>query len=514
MKNLYNHKLHIKQKEMENMKFSEILERLIELQKTENFCRVKENLTKFDIIARILRKENYLIAMISNSILDLDFKIKIPFKKTEKKINFFSNYFYNNLSECIINFAFLPGDVNINSKFFNLRYLQMKMFIFMIFEIFFIPPVIFFKIIFWIFKNAEGFSKTNRSGNNSLSQKIWSNYIQIIFKNYNELPHHFENRINNSYKPLDNFMNCFRDRMFSILSKFVIIICGSFLFLVFIISSIDDRLLTDLKIFGKKFVWLTFILGAVLSILGGGNNKNNSFEEDYIENVSIKEDLYTNFVNKIINLPFEFRQKQNFSSIFKTVSLNYEIGIYCLLKEILSILFFPFLWIKIIFKAQNIIKFFKAYSKTVEGIGTIYSYSIMDLNTFKFLKEKDLCGITEATFNDRKFINSFIWYFRNFGDEEAGEAVPNDENLEEYEVYESQTMNDPQKEIEFKYTSNNIFDKNNLRTQIKNLEDKLFQVYKKEISYKNYKESKLDLDKMKSNFREFIFFHISQVNNI
>jgi hypothetical protein len=488
---------------------------------------------KFDIISRILRKENYCIAMISNSILDLEIKFKVPLKKNEIKLNLFSNYFYNNMSECVLNFAFLPGDVNINSKFLNLRYLQLKMFIFMIFEIFFIPPVIFFKIIFWIFKNAEGFSKTSRSLNNTVSQKIWSSYIQIIFRNYNELPHHFENRINSSYESLNNFMNCFKDRMISIVGKFVIIICGSFLFLVFIISTIDDRLLIELKFMGKKFVWLTFIVGIVISILGGASNSSsrNNFEEDYIENIQIKEELYKNFVNKIINVPFEFRQGQNFSTIFKIVSKNYELGIFSLFKEIVSILIFPILWLKIIFRAQNIIKFFKAYSKSVEGIGTIYAFSIMDLRNFKILKEKDFSGISEATFNDRKFINSFICYVRNFKEQDSSLE-------EEYEVYTTtnsrisevqdinksyiwnkEGMKNQRKEEELNKSKSissvyGFFSKEeSLKTQNKNLEEKLFEIYKNEMGIKNSKDiDKVTQNQLRSRFNEFIFYYISQVN--
>lgn len=534
MKSVYIHKLHIKQKEMENMKFDDILERLIDLQKTENFCRVKENLTKFDVISRILRKENYCIAMISNTVLDLEIKIKIPFKKKEINLNLFSNYFYNNLSECILNFAFPPGDVCINSKFFNLRYLQFKMFIFMIFEIFFIPPVILFKIIFWIFKNAEGFSKTSRNVNTSFTQKLWSSYIQIIFRNYNELPHHFENRINSSYKPLNDFMNCFKDRMISILGKFVIIICGSFIFLVFIISTIDDRLLLELKFMGKKFVWLTFIVGLILSILGGAsNNLRSNFEEDYIENIQIKEEFYKNFVNKIINVPFEFRQGQNFSSIFKIVSKNYELGVLSLFKEILSILTFPVLWIKIILKAPNIIKFFKSYSKSIEGIGTVYSYSIMDLNNFKILKEKDFSGITEATFNDRKFINSFISFVRNFKDDNSCledeyevytstssqiSGIQDTFNINQSQIWNREALKNQNKdEGEKKSKSissllNFISKDDSLKQQNKNLEEKLFEIYTYEIGIRNYKNiDKNTLNQIRSKFNEFIFYFISQV---
>jgi autophagy-related protein 9 len=402
MKNLFDLKLRIKQKEMENMKFDEILERLIDLQKTENFCRVKENLTKFDIISRILRKDNFLIGLLTNDLIN--FNIKFPILG---EINFYSNYMLNNIHECILNFAFLKGEVTINPKFFNLRFLQMKLFIFMLFEILFIPSIILYKLIFWLFKNAD-----NIKSNRNITQKIWSSHVQILFKNYNELQHHFENRINSSYMYVEKFVNCFKDRMINIISKFCILISGSFLVLIFIISSIDDRLLTELKFMGKKIVWITVVIGVIISMLRG-NDINKNSEEDYIENVDLKEELYKNIVNKLINLPLEFRKKHNFSAIFKNISLHYESGITSMIKEISSILFFPVIWIRLIINVKMIIKFFKFYSKSIDGLGTIYSYSYMDINCFKCLREKDV-NITEYSFNDRKFINSFLYYNFNF----------------------------------------------------------------------------------------------------
>lgn len=421
MKHIYDHKLRIKQKEMENMKFSEIMERLIELQKSENFCRVKENLSRFDIIARISRKDNYMNGLISNNVID--FGIKFPLLGER---NFFSNYLYNNIHACILNFAFEKGEVHINQKLYNMRYLQVKLFIFMIFEILFVPSIIIFKIIFWISKNAD-----NIKSNRNFTQKIWSSYIQVLFKNYNELQHHFENRVNSSYGLVESFVNCFKDRMINIISKFLIIISGSFLVLIFVISSIDNRLLTDLKLMGKQFFWITVVIGILLSVLRGkeanfGSGKYFNSEENYLENVELKEKLYKKIVNKVINIPATMRKAQNYSSIFKQISHSYEPAVISLLKEILSILFFPYIWLRMIFDVKKIIRFFTTYSKSVEGLGTIYSYSYMDINNFKCLREKDF-NISEYSFNDRKFINSFIWYNANFNPEAAEEVLEKSE---------------------------------------------------------------------------------------
>ena len=90
------------------------MKKLISLQKNENYCRVKDEIDKYDIVSRILRKENYLIGLISNNVLE--FTITIPFLGTK---DFYSNYIANNLHNCLLDFAFIEEHVTINKKFLN-----------------------------------------------------------------------------------------------------------------------------------------------------------------------------------------------------------------------------------------------------------------------------------------------------------------------------------------------------------------------------------------------------------
>lgn len=453
MKNMYEQKLKIKQKDMENMKFDEILNKLIELQKIENFCRVKENLTKFDIISRILRKENFLVGMISNDILNFHLRIKLPYFKL-LNFNFFTYYIYNNLSECILNYAFMKGNVGINQNFYKLRLLQIKMFMYMLIEIVFIPSLIFFKIIFFIFRNAD-----NIKSSRNINSQIWDSQMLICFKNYNELAHHFENRINQTYIYTEKFINCFKERLVSILSKFFVVTCGSFLFLIFIMSTIDGRLLTDLKVFGNNFVWITCFIGILLSVFSSGGKSKKHNEEDYIENVDLKESLYKSIFEKAINIPIEWRNSQNFSTIFKKISTHYTTSINNMFKEFITIILFPLIWLNIILQATKIIKFFKLYTRHVEGLGDICTYSYFNLNNFKCLKEKDL-NMSICTFNDRKFVNSFLYYAEKFySNHEPNSILDNRSEYGEFEVLGSFNDNDEEIYEQSKFLLESIVNK-------------------------------------------------------
>ena len=219
---IYSNKLKLRKKDLENITFTEIMNKLISLQKNENYCRVKDEIDHYDIISRINRKENYLNGLISNKILR--FTVNIPFIGLK---DYYSNYIASNLMNCIMNYAFIDEHVKINKKFLNTRQLQFRILYYMCLESIFILPNFVLKLLFWVFTNADDI-KSNRN----INQKIWSPYIKLKFKNYNELKHHFENRMNQSYYCAEKFLSCFQERFFSLVAKFLSLILGSFLILI------------------------------------------------------------------------------------------------------------------------------------------------------------------------------------------------------------------------------------------------------------------------------------------
>jgi autophagy-related protein 9 len=446
-KGIYETKLRIRQKDMENMKFDDIIGRLIELQKADNYCRIKEKINKFDIIARITRRENFMIGLMSTGAVD--FRVGVPGVGT---VNFYTNYIETKFNEAILGSFFQRGDANLNTTMYNVRYFQFRIITYIVIEIIFLFPILFYKLIFWLFKNAD-----NIKSNRNILQRIWSPQIQILFRNYNELQHHYENRINNSYIHTEKFLCCFRERLISNISKFFTLIFGSFLLVIFILSTIDNRLLTDLKVLGKSFVWVGFVVSVLLSIF---SEKQQNHEENYIENVELKENLLKQITASVINIPDTWKKDHNFSSLFKRISIDYKFSLQTMMKELLSIILFPFIGLRVIYRASDIIKFFRINSRKVEGLGTICAYSYFDLSAYKALKEKDM-SYNEVTFNDRKFINSYLLYdkmYKEHGNVDDTGSVGSDmiyiENEEKVEHV---------------------------------LEDRLFGIYLKELGFKVYK---------------------------
>jgi len=77
IKLFFNTALKIPDNELDNFTWSEVQKRVIEVQKEQEMCVHKRELTELDIYHRILRHKNYMVAMVNKSLLPV--QLRIPF---------------------------------------------------------------------------------------------------------------------------------------------------------------------------------------------------------------------------------------------------------------------------------------------------------------------------------------------------------------------------------------------------------------------------------------------------
>ena len=76
MRAFCNRKLQLSDRDIQTITWPEVVARVVHLQATTRLCIVKD-LNEHDIVARILRKENYLLGMLNREVIGL--KLNIPF---------------------------------------------------------------------------------------------------------------------------------------------------------------------------------------------------------------------------------------------------------------------------------------------------------------------------------------------------------------------------------------------------------------------------------------------------
>lgn len=488
---IYKKKLYLHTKDLESISFNDIMNLLINLQNNENYCRVKETLTKFDIVSRIHRKKNYLTAIINFNIIDFHFY----------GIDLMTKYTYHFFGNNIMNFVFKNNETEITKNFYKANYLKLLMLIQLLFQIITMLPEICFKIAFFLFKNAD---KTSSNidviflGND----KTWKENEQILFRNYNELKHHFKKRIYNSNLSTNKFISCFKQKILSIISYTIKLICGSILLLFFFITFFIDIKVTKIKIFNFNLISIAFIAGLIITIIKKlGLENENSGGANLLENYKEKNENFMRMVRFIENIPSNWDKKKIYKN-YKKIAKVYVNKIYIFITEIISILFLPFIWIKLIKNINELITFVKYFSIELDGIGTVCSFSVPSFKNFKILLEKSnelLKNQDDRKFLIIKFFNSIFYFENNFcNDEEENielkKVIKNNKEIETYNVYNDLNMVNNDELIELKILKNEMDLDNQFRSNSKKkildvISGKIFEIYKGKISKDEIKEN-------------------------
>ena len=77
IKSFYNSALKIHDKDLDNLTWHEVQKKVIEVQKEQEMCIHKRELTELDIYHRILRFKNYLVAMINKSLIPVHLNVPV-----------------------------------------------------------------------------------------------------------------------------------------------------------------------------------------------------------------------------------------------------------------------------------------------------------------------------------------------------------------------------------------------------------------------------------------------------
>ena len=493
IKGIYKNKFHFHSKDLERISFNNILSLLIDLQEKENYCRIKDTLTKYDIISRICRKDNYVTALSSFGLLN--FKLF--------GIDLMSNFIYNGIKSNFLGLLFNENEAEINKNFYNQKYFQISMIIQILFQIIKIPPEIILRITFFLIKKVDKFQS-----HEIIFKNRWNRTNLLKFKNYNELKHHFRKRISKSYSPTNKFLLCFGNRNISILYNTIKLIGGYLLLLLFFIMLIIGPNFTQMKVYNKHLI---YILLSLLIIIGLTNylNHGEGTGADIIENLDEKNESFKKITKYIENIPNDWETHRLYKN-YELIKNSYTNNIYHFLIELLSVLFQPILWLKLIKNYKEIVSFIKTFSIDLEGIGTVCSFSVLNLKEFLKVQEKVQDLYNNNNMQNKcmiKFLNSLIYFEKSFlyNDSYIKNNLNNDINkTKEIEIIiaDEESSFLKQKEKTEKDNDNDNDNDNDIDNNISDKEDKIIDIISEKIM-NNY-NGKINIDDIKDNISYYI----------
>ena len=316
IRNYYQDILGLDETSVKTIDWNEIVRRLL--------LRMGPDQTEFTLAARILRKENYILAMFNREILDVwrsdsrkNFTINLdnPLFSGDSHSHrensstrdlliptfirrSWSSYTYTKtlewaLSYSLWNFLFINETGIINTSIFKavnrpqiVKLLKIRMILSGVFGLILSPIITLYLLIYYMCSYFDQIRETPKW----LGGRMWSPYALEKFREFNEYPHLFDQRMLLSRKPANNYVSTFPNNLLLVICRAVSFLLAVFLLPILIMGLVNESALVSLTVYGRSLISIATLLGIGLSLLSSLTQslKETSLDEaqKYLDEVS------------------------------------------------------------------------------------------------------------------------------------------------------------------------------------------------------------------------------------
>ncbi|KAK9468109.1 autophagy protein Apg9-domain-containing protein [Lipomyces arxii] len=331
----------------------------------------RQRMGEHDIANRIMRKENYFIAMMNKDVLDLS--IPIPFLR---KSQWLTRSLELNLSVCVMDFVFNEQG-QVRSTFLKDTHrkelaeaLRRRFIIAGVINIIFAPFIFMYLFLLYFFRYFDEYHKNP----STIGSRQYSRMAEWKFREYNELYHIFTRRLNLSYYPASRYVDQFPKEKTTQVFRFIAFVAGSFAAILGIASVIDPDLFLGFEISKDRTVLFYIgVFGTILAVARG------LIQE---ETLVFDPEANLRYVAEFTHyLPPEWNGKLHTDEVKNEFTKYYSLKIVILLQETASIILTPFvLWFSLINSCDKIVDFFRNCSLYIDGIGYVCCFAVFDFS--------------------------------------------------------------------------------------------------------------------------------------
>ncbi|XP_028832592.1 autophagy-related protein 9B [Denticeps clupeoides] len=367
IRQFYIKALKIKMDELCNVTWQEVQSRLISLQREQQMCIHKKELTELDIYHRILRFKNYTVAMVNKSLLPVHLRLPllgdVVFLTQGLKYNFELILFWGPCSLFQNKWNLHPKYKRASNRLELARQLSRVILLAGVANLLLCPLVLVWQVLYAFFSYAEVIKREP----GSLGARRWSLYGRLYLRHFNELDHELQSRLSYGYKPAAKYMNAFASPLLAVIARNVAFFSGSVLAVVISLTVYDEDVLTV-----QHVLTAITVLGVVITIA-------RSFIPDE-HMVWCPEQLLKCVLAHIHYMPDHWKGNANKSETRDEMAQLFQYKAVFILEELLSPIITPFVLIFLFRnKSLEIIDFFRNFTVEVVGVGDICSFAQMDI---------------------------------------------------------------------------------------------------------------------------------------
>lgn len=159
MESFYRRVLSISLSDLQNMQWSDVMRRLITLHDNGVYrVSIQEKLTEYDIVARIMRKENYMVALVNKGVLNM----RLPWwfnqcSMWEDNTMFLTKSLEWSINFCVLQFMFNENAVVTEDFLRDVKGLQYRLVKVGVLQLVLMPFMLVFMLIHFFLENAQQF---------------------------------------------------------------------------------------------------------------------------------------------------------------------------------------------------------------------------------------------------------------------------------------------------------------------------------------------------------------------
>ncbi|CAM9271814.1 unnamed protein product [Choristocarpus tenellus] len=274
MHHLYTTRLGISAMDLHSVEWNEVVRRFLALQNTGRYrvaIYTTGDVTAHDIASRIMRKENYLIAMLNKGILRLSLPLPFLGRRGHGTLGastgqqFLTKSLEWSVHFCVLNHMFNQKFTVRRMFLEDVRALKVRLFLVGMAHVVLLPFLLLFMLIYFFLQNAQEW----HSSKNYLGPREWSPLARWTFREFNELPHIFEDRMEGSYVHANAYLQRFPKPVLASAMRVTSFFSGAIVAVLLVLTFLEDSILLYVKLLDRNLLWYIGVFSAIYAFSRG-----------------------------------------------------------------------------------------------------------------------------------------------------------------------------------------------------------------------------------------------------
>lgn len=380
----YHYLLHIPDSDLQTIPWERVVQGLMDLRDSNpatadnlpSFLRSatpsgqsKQRMDAHDIANRLMRRDNYYIAMIDKQIID--FTLPLPILGTRP---FYSKSLEWCIGFCFENFIFdehghvKQSVLDIRNRQRMIYALRKRLQFAAVISVLMAPFNIGAHCIYFLARYYAEF----RNSPAQLGARAFTPMAEWKMRHFDELDHELRHRLKMAYPFADGYLNQFpKDKTDQIL-QFVGLVTGTIAAVLGIATLLDPELFLGFEVTPGRTAF--FYLSISMGIFAATRNAAAADEEVHDPVTHLKQVIF--FTR---HAPRHWNDQLHSNAVRAEFAELYQTKIVIFAQELLSLVVAPFiLWRNSGKQSAHIIDFFRQFTVHVDGLGGLCNYAVFD----------------------------------------------------------------------------------------------------------------------------------------